>query len=227
MKPVACLFLFGIFLTYNSCKKDNIKVATISGKVTNIASGDPVSKFWVYLETITPPKHFSSNSTTSSESVMTDSNGNFTFSDVNINENSGYHYDLWVYGCTGKGCNDPPGTISYISIDKSNILNSYELKVLPRFQFLNVKLDTNSSLTFPDSVAVIIKNKINFPPYPPINDTLTSSVLRNGKVFSVANDNIACKFYFNIFKKKNNISSYSTDSIYMNNNDVFTYTVNY
>jgi hypothetical protein len=219
MKQLSIFLLLSILFSFSSCKKS--RRATISGKAINKANGDPARNFLIYFETTTPPKYPWNHTSTSYEVRATDSNGNFTFNDVDINENSGYHYELYGYNCTSYKCND----MTSVSIDKSNILSSYELKVLPRFWSLSVCLDTNSSLTYPDSVAVIIKNKVNSP-YIPTIDTLTSSSLKNGKFFSI-DDGIASKWYFNIFKKKNNISSYSGDSIYMNTNFGFTYTVNY
>ena len=127
----------------------------IKGKVINNCTGEGVPGIKVYL-TSEKEKMFRKTETTDI-STTSDIDGNFIFTNVEINNKDKYNYslsinnintaDLYMEGVSGE-------------IDKENISSEYIMGVYPTMKRLSIFLPTSPSINYPvDSFVITLEQK--------------------------------------------------------------------
>ncbi len=146
--------LFTITLLSVSCgKKDITKNVTVSGNVRNNCTGGPFAGVKVKFTT-THEKSFGKTKTSTLTSV-TDNIGDFSFNNLEINNNNKYfmsidtysNYDYEFFG------------ISPQELDKNQISTPYQIGVSASFKALTIQLPQGVTVSSPDSFNILLEQK--------------------------------------------------------------------
>jgi hypothetical protein len=142
------LFFLTIILFVVSCgKKDVAKNVTVSGNVRNNCTG--VGFAGVKVKFTTSHEKSFGKIETSTLTAITDNSGNFSFSNLEINNNSNYKYFMSIdsysnYDYEFFG-------ISPQELDKGKISNPYQIGVSASFKILNFHLLNGLVINPPDT----------------------------------------------------------------------------
>ncbi len=155
---------FGL-LIFNACKKDEIDTVNITGNVKNNCTDSGWANVTVHLFTnYLHSSLFKHKSSTDEISTVTNSRGDFVFSNFSINQNSDYSYTLSIDDLDHSIGGIPPQDFGHTGIsreiDKSNSQNFIQIGLEGAFYLLNYHLPVGTIITPPDSFGMQIYQPI-------------------------------------------------------------------
>jgi len=234
MKYIKILALLFSILLSSSCRKDKVsKNKTIQGSVINLYTGTPVAGLKVRLKSVldrTIGSFFNISkgkySVTLTE-TLTDANGNFSFTDIEIHSNPDYSYSLFTYSGYTSQTNGAPYNDDEKSIDKGNLGANIILEVKPTISSLNIQMIPAFNIIYPDSINIKCQPKYPIEPNTYSNRTLTSTILKSGNPILVLRYDPMGWWYIYINKTKNSVNTVTKDSIYLDFASTTTYTFSF
>jgi len=210
-------FILLTMLLFTNCgKKDVTKNLIVSGNVRNNCTGGPFAGVKVKFTT-THEKYF--GKTESSTLISsTDNNGNFSFSNLEINNNSKYKYFLSID--TYSNYDYEFFGISPQELDKNTISNPYQIGVSASFKALTIQLPQGLSVTPPDSFAILLEQR-SLHKYEPWR--IWALEFKND--YGTIHNYPMGWWHITLNKTKSGISSTIYDSIYVDMGSTATYTI--
>lgn len=212
-------FLMLTILLLIACNKNDItRNVTIRGNIRNNCTGLGFENMEVLFRAL------ENKVTAQGFSKITDSNGNFEFHGVNINNDSKYTYDLYVepslnsYGVSGN---------VQIIIDKNNLSTFHQFGLSAKYRTLNFYLPPGTFINSPDSLKISVEQP-TYHFYEPFKiwqvaiDTLTT--IDNNTILKLDNYPMGL-WYIKIAKTKAGLNSIINDSIYMDMGATSNYTI--
>lgn len=151
--PLVTLFLL-IGLSCKKDKKDETTTTTINGRVLNLCTNQTMANIAI---------SFISKGPSGSSSVQTysDSNGNFTFSNVQINFSDDYKYSVYIESKSGIGSGPEVGFDGVeVYVDKSDLGHYFNLGVAPHFKLWYFYFPTGTNISPSDTITLTIEQKV-------------------------------------------------------------------
>ena len=214
-----------IILSVSCGKKDIKKNVTVSGNVRNNCTGGPFAGVKVKFTTVHDKSLGKSQS--SNLITLTDNNGNFSFTNLEINSNSDYKYFISIdtysnYDYEFLG-------ISPQELDKNQISTPYQIGVSATFKLLNFYLPTGVTINSPDSFSLKLQQRV-YHSYEPNNIWEINYFSFNG--ISYLNNSAAHSgnrmmgwWHVTLNKTKSGVSSTIYDSVFVDIGGTSTYTI--
>jgi hypothetical protein len=231
MKYIKILSLLFLILLSISCRKDKVsKNETIHGSVINLYTNAPVAGLKVELKTVLDRTGGYLNirkgkySETLTETT-TDSNGNFSFTGIEIHSNPDYFYRLLTNSGHASQTSGAPYNDAVKDIDKGNLDANMVLDVKPTISSLNIQMVPATNIVYPDTITIKCQPKHLIGPYS--NITFTSIMLKSGNPITILQYDPMGWWYININKTKNSVNTMTKDSIYLDFASTTTYTLSF
>lgn len=209
------------------CKKDTDTVTqqAVNGMVYNQCTDSGLAGVTIYL------KINKDNSELKSYQTVSGSNGNFSFSGVDIHSNSAYSYAINIPSKSGDGATTP----EYCGFDGANISFTkdqantfFKPKVRPSFLFLHSQFINSTISSNQDSIVVKYAQKIFNKNVPILPYYFFSGTYGNfaSNLYTMGNYPMG-KYNITIDKWRSAIHTTVYDSIYIGWATTKTYTINW
>jgi len=204
-------------LLFNSCKKslkDQISVVNIKGNVKNNCTDSGWANVTVHLNT-------NNNGSSNQISTVTDSRGDFVFSNVSINNNSDYTYTVSIDNLDHYIGGVPPGDYGHTGvsgeINKDSPGNFLHLGIQGTFYNVNFHLPNGTYINPPDTIKIKMNQPVfhrNMPPNVWQIDLGAGTNVNYTQINEIGNFPMGM-WHLYITTIKSGVTTYVHDSIYL------------